>query len=76
MEIERIAQVTRKSKETDISVSVSLDGGTVEIETGIGFFDHMLTALAVHGGFGLKVHAEGDLYVDCHHTIEDTGIVL
>ena len=48
----------------------------MEIETGIGFFDHMLTALAVHGGFGLKVHTEGDLYVDCHHTIEDTGIVL
>lgn len=76
MEMERTAQVARKSKETDIAVTVSLDGGPVEIETGIGFFDHMLTALAVHGGFGMKVHAEGDLYVDCHHTIEDTGIVL
>lgn len=74
--MERIAQAARKSRETDISVTVSLDGGSVEIETGIGFFDHMLTALAVHGGFGLKVHTEGDLYVDCHHTIEDTGIVL
>ena len=74
--MERIAQAARKSKETDITVTVSLDGGSVEIETGIGFFDHMLTALAVHGGFGLKVHTEGDLYVDCHHTIEDTGIVL
>ncbi len=76
MEMERVAQAARKSKETDITVTVSLDGGSVEIETGIGFFDHMLTALAVHGGFGLKVHTEGDLYVDCHHTIEDTGIVL
>ena len=74
--MERIAQAARKSRETDITVTVSLDGGSVEIETGIGFFDHMLTALAVHGGFGLKVHTEGDLYVDCHHTIEDTGIVL
>ena len=74
--MERIAQAARKSSETDITVTVSLDGGSVEIETGIGFFDHMLTALAVHGGFGLKVHTEGDLYVDCHHTIEDTGIVL
>ena len=61
MEMERTAQVARKSKETDIAVTVSLDGGPVEIETGIGFFDHMLTALAVHGGFGMKVHAEGDL---------------
>lgn len=76
MEIERIAQVTRKSKETDISVSVSLDGGTVEIETGIGFFDHMLTALAFYAGWGLTLRVEGDLYVDGHHTVEDTGIVL
>lgn len=73
---QRTAQVTRTSKETDITAFVSLDGGPVKVETGIGFFDHMLTALAVHGGFGLSLHAEGDLYVDCHHTIEDTGIVL
>ncbi len=73
---QRTAQVTRTSKETDITAFVSLDGGPVKAETGIGFFDHMLTALAVHGGFGLSLHAEGDLYVDCHHTIEDTGIVL
>ena len=72
----RTAQETRKTKETDITIALSLDGGAVEISTGIGFFDHMLTAFAVHGGFGLKVHTEGDLYVDCHHTIEDTGIVL
>ncbi len=66
----------RKTKETDIYVAVSLDGGKIDIDTGIGFFDHMLTAFAVHGGFGLTVKVKGDLYVDCHHTIEDTGIVL
>ena len=57
-------------------IALSLDGGAVEISTGIGFFDHMLTAFAVHGGFGLQVKAVGDLYVDGHHTVEDTGIVL
>ncbi len=72
----RTAEQTRKTKETDVTVSLSLDGGDVEISTGIGFFDHMLTAFAVHGGFGLKVKTIGDLEVDCHHTIEDTGIVL
>ncbi len=72
----RTALVTRETKETRISVELNLDGGEVNIDTGIGFFDHMLTALAVHGGFGLKVKAKGDLDVDCHHTIEDTGIVL
>ncbi|MEE1155173.1 MAG: imidazoleglycerol-phosphate dehydratase HisB [Acutalibacteraceae bacterium] len=66
----------RKTKETDIFVDVNLDGGKVDIDTGIGFFDHMLTAFAVHGGFGLTIKVKGDLYVDCHHTIEDTGIVL
>lgn len=72
----RSADISRKTKETDIKIELSLDGGECEINTGIGFFDHMLTAFAVHGGFGLKADVKGDLYVDCHHTIEDTGIVL
>ena len=72
----RISEQCRKTKETDISVTLCLEGGPVEVSTGIGFFDHMLTALAVHGGFGLKLKANGDLEVDCHHTVEDTGIVL
>ena len=71
----RISEQHRKTKETDISLTLCLEGGPVEISTGIGFFDHMLTALAVHGGFGLKLKAKGDLEVDCHHTVEDTGIV-
>ena len=66
----------RKTRETDVSIQLSLDGGEVDISTGIGFFDHMLNSFAVHGGFGLKVDAVGDLIVDCHHTIEDVGIVL
>ncbi len=72
----RQAIVDRKTKETDIHVMMSLDGGETEIDTGIGFFDHMLTAFSVHSGIGLTVHVKGDLEVDCHHTIEDTGIVL
>ena len=72
----RSAVIDRKTKETDIHIELSLDGGCVDIDTGIGFFDHMLTAFAVHGGFGLTVKTKGDLEVDCHHTIEDTGIVL
>ena len=72
----RTALETRKTKETDITVELSLDGGTVDVSTGIGFFDHMLTAFAVHGGFGLRIKAKGDLYVDGHRTVEDTGIVL
>lgn len=72
----RTAEITRKTKETDITVKLNLDGGEVKIETGIGFLDHMLTALGVHGGFGLEVSAEGDLYVDGHHTAEDVGITL
>lgn len=72
----RTASVSRKSKETDISVQINLDGGDVSVQTGIGFFDHMLTAFAVHGGFGLQLTCKGDLEVDCHHTVEDTGIVL
>lgn len=66
----------RKTKETDIKIELSLDGGKIDISTGIGFFDHMLNAFAVHGGFGLRVEADGDLLVDCHHTVEDVGIVL
>jgi len=72
----REANITRKTKETDITASLKLDGGEVKINTGIGFLDHMLTALGVHGGFGLTLEAKGDLYVDGHHTAEDVGIVL
>lgn len=72
----RMADVTRKTKETSIAASLILDGGECSVSTGIGFFDHMLTAFAVHGGFGLALNAEGDLFVDGHHTVEDTGIVL
>lgn len=72
----RTATVVRNTKETQISVELNLDGGEVEISTGIGFFDHMLTAFGVHGGFGLKVKVTGDLEVDTHHTVEDTGIAL
>ncbi len=72
----RSAIIDRQTKETKIHIELDLDGGKTEVNTGIGFFDHMLTAFSVHGGFGLCVKAEGDLYVDCHHTIEDTGIVL
>lgn len=72
----RTAEIKRKTNETDISVALDLDGGNVNIRTGIGFFDHMLTAFAVHGGFGLEVFVEGDLDVDTHHTVEDTGIAL
>lgn len=72
----REAKITRKTKETDISITLNLDGRNVEIDTGIGFFDHMLTALAVHGGFGLSVSCKGDLNVDGHHTVEDVGICL
>ncbi|HIS78976.1 MAG TPA: imidazoleglycerol-phosphate dehydratase, partial [Candidatus Caccousia stercoris] len=72
----RQAAAERTTKETDVSVQLCLDGGDVSISTGIGFFDHMLNAFAVHGGFGLTVRVKGDLEVDGHHTVEDTGIVL
>lgn len=73
----RTAQITRKTKETDITLSVDLDGkGNVSINTGIGFFDHMLTALAVHSGVDMDVKCKGDLNVDGHHSVEDIGICL
>lgn len=73
----RTADYVRKTKETDISLHLNLDGtGSSSIHTGIGFFDHMLDGFARHGLFDLKVNVAGDLAVDCHHTIEDTGIVL
>lgn len=72
----RTAKLSRKTKETDITLSLCLDGGEVEINTGVGFFDHMLTAFALHGGLGLEIKAIGDIKVDAHHTVEDVGIVL
>ena len=73
----RKAHVSRKTSETDIEISICLDGtGECDADTGIGFFDHMLNSFARHGLFDLSVKVRGDLYVDGHHTIEDTGIVL
>ena len=73
----RSASIERNTKETDIRVTLELDGtGQAELDTGIGFFDHMLNNFARHGLFDLTVKAKGDLYVDCHHLVEDTGIVL
>ena len=72
----RTAEITRKTKETDVSVSLCLEGGALTIDTGIGFFDHMLHALLFYAGFSGKVICKGDLHVDGHHSVEDTGIVL
>ena len=73
----RTAKTARKTRETDIMVSVNLDGtGVNDIATGIGFFDHMLEQLAKHGQIDLDVKADGDLHIDDHHTVEDTGIAL
>jgi len=73
----RTATLSRRTAETDISLALTLDGsGQADIDTGIGFFDHMLTLFAKHSLIDLKVRAKGDLHVDFHHTVEDTGIVL
>jgi len=72
----RSATASRHSAETQITVSVDLDGGPIEVSTGHGFFDHLLTAMARHGRLGLTVDAKGDLHIDAHHTVEDTGIVV
>lgn len=73
----RSAKVERNTKETQITCELNLDGtGAAKIDTGIGFLDHMLNSFARHGFFDLNLSVKGDLYVDCHHTIEDTGIVL
>ena len=73
----RVATINRKTKETDIFCEFNLDGkGDCEVSTGIGFLDHMLESFAKHGFFDLKLTCKGDLNVDCHHTIEDCGIVL
>ena len=75
--MDRTASISRTTSETDIAVTLNLDGsGRSENDTGIGFFDHMLRSFAKHGFFDLTVQVKGDLEVDCHHTIEDTGIVL
>ncbi|QGU02339.1 Imidazoleglycerol-phosphate dehydratase [Corynebacterium kalinowskii] len=73
----RIGRASRTTSESDIQVEINLDGsGNVDIDTGVPFFDHMLTAFGVHGAFDLKVHAKGDTHIDAHHTVEDTAIVL
>lgn len=72
----RSATIERNTKETRIQVALDLDGGPVSVETGIGFFDHMLTAFGFYAKIGLTIQASGDLEVDGHHTVEDTGICL
>ena len=75
--VSRVGEITRTTNETDLHVRVNLDGkGQARVKTGIGFFDHMLEALARHGLLDLTVEARGDLHVDGHHTVEDTGIVI
>lgn len=74
---DRVAEISRKTNETDIRMTLNLDGtGYAKVDTGIGFFDHMLISFAKHGFFDLDLTVKGDLFVDSHHTIEDTGIVL
>ncbi|KMY65851.1 imidazoleglycerol-phosphate dehydratase [Desulfocarbo indianensis] len=73
----RQATIERRTKETEVRLSLELDGQRqIRIDTGVGFFDHMLTHVAFHGGFDLTLEAKGDLHVDAHHTVEDVGIVL
>jgi imidazoleglycerol-phosphate dehydratase len=73
----RTAKIERKTKETEVSVEINLDGsGDFQINTGIGFFDHMLTQISIHGLFDLSIKAKGDLHIDNHHTVEDCGLAL
>lgn len=72
----RTAAVQRKTRETDISLTLDLDGTGVAVATGVGFFDHLLSSMAFHGRFRLELRAQGDLAVDAHHLVEDTGLVL
>jgi imidazoleglycerol-phosphate dehydratase len=73
----RVGEISRKTKETDIRLKLCLDGtGQAQIDTGVGFLDHMLTLFAAHGRFDLNLTCKGDLQVDCHHTVEDIGICL
>jgi imidazoleglycerol-phosphate dehydratase len=73
----RTAEISRRTAETEITLALTVEGqGRADIQTGIGFFDHMLTLFAKHSLMDLRVTAKGDLHVDCHHTVEDTGIVL
>ena len=73
----RLAELSRKTSETDIFIRIDLDGtGKTDIETGVGYFDHMLDAFGRHGLFDLTIRAKGDLHIDSHHTVEDTGILL
>ena len=74
--MKRSAQISRKTKETDIELGLEIDGGPISIETAVPFFSHMLEAFACHGRFGLQLRAQGDIEVDPHHLMEDTGIVL
>ncbi len=72
----RVSEIERKTRETDIKLKLSIDGGDTSIDTGCGFLNHMLELFAVHSGFGLNVYCRGDVEVDFHHTVEDAGIVL
>src|SRR5215211_5218182 len=72
----RTAEISRKTRETEIELAVDLDGGEVEAATGIGFFDHMLESLGRHAALGVRVNAKGDLETGAHHTVEDVGIAL
>lgn len=72
----RVAEVARRTNETDIQLKLCLDGGKYSIDTGCGFFDHMLEQFARHGGFAVGLKCRGDINVDCHHTVEDCGIAL
>ena len=72
----RKSDIVRTTKETDISIKMNIDGGDVSISTGVGFFDHMLTAMFFYAGIGVEMNVKGDVHVDGHHTVEDTGIVI